>query len=166
VFGKALELAAGSSGAAEGGTILNAFDKALLVAGLGNINLVKISSILPPGIRVAPLPRIRPGSLVPTAYAAMSNDVLGTMVAVGVGWALPENRERAGVIMEVHEGDSARNVEHLLERMLVEAFRARGEERIQSLQIFTAEHRVERIGCAVAAVTLLSTDDIYDDTHD
>jgi arginine decarboxylase len=102
VFGKALKLAAGSSGAAEGGTILNAFDKALLVAGLGNINLVKISSILPPGIRVAPLPQIRPGSLVPTAYAAMSNDVPGTIIAVGVGWALPENREKAGVIMEVH----------------------------------------------------------------
>jgi hypothetical protein len=49
-------------------------------------------------------------------------------------------------------------VEQLLERMLVEAFRARGEERIQSLQFFTAEHQVERIGCAVAAVTLLSAE--------
>lgn len=159
MFGKTLRLAAGSSGAAEGGTVLNAFDKALLAAGLGNINLVKISSILPPGIHVAPLPRIRPGALVPTAYAAMSNDVPGTTIAVGVGLALPEDREKAGVIMEVHEGACSRNVE----RMLVEAFRARGEERIQSLQIFTAEHRVERIGSALAAVTLLSAEDIYDD---
>jgi hypothetical protein len=53
----------------------------------------------------------------------MSNDVPGTIIAVGVGSALPENREKTGVIMEVHGGDSARKVEQRLERMLVEAFK-------------------------------------------
>src|SRR5206468_7432297 len=42
--------AAGTAGNAEGSTPLNAFDNALLAAGIGNINLVRISSILPPGV--------------------------------------------------------------------------------------------------------------------
>ena len=37
------------SGASEGYTPLNAFDGALLAAGVGNTNLVKMSSIVPPG---------------------------------------------------------------------------------------------------------------------
>ena len=36
------------SAAAEAGYALTAFDAALLKAGIGNVNLVKISSILPP----------------------------------------------------------------------------------------------------------------------
>ncbi|NMB16013.1 MAG: pyruvoyl-dependent arginine decarboxylase, partial [Firmicutes bacterium] len=37
------------AGGSEGPTGLNAFDNALLAAGLGNLNLVRVSSILPPG---------------------------------------------------------------------------------------------------------------------
>ena len=43
-------------GAAEGGSLLNAFDNALLVAGIGNVNLVKVSSIVPPGVEIEPIP--------------------------------------------------------------------------------------------------------------
>ena len=37
------------SGSSEGFTLLNAFDGALLASGVGDTNLVKMSSILPPG---------------------------------------------------------------------------------------------------------------------
>lgn len=37
-------------GSGEGATRLNAFDAALLDAGVGNTNLIKLSSILPPGL--------------------------------------------------------------------------------------------------------------------
>jgi arginine decarboxylase len=36
-------------GSGEGATPLNSFDAALLDAGIGNLNLVRVSSILPPG---------------------------------------------------------------------------------------------------------------------
>src|SRR5262249_30689843 len=65
----AVTMAAGTAGNAEGGTPLNAFDNALLAAGIGNINLVRISSIVPPGVELLPLPRIKPGAIVPTAFA-------------------------------------------------------------------------------------------------
>ena len=36
------------AGNGEGGTPLNAFDAALIEAGIGNLNLLRVSSILPP----------------------------------------------------------------------------------------------------------------------
>ena len=73
--------AATTSGSAEGETSLNAFDNALLAAGIGNINLVKVSSILPPEAEVVDLPRLRPGAIVPTAFAAMTSEVPGAVAA-------------------------------------------------------------------------------------
>jgi len=43
------------TGSSEGYTPLNAFDGALLAAGIGNTNLVKMSSIVPPGTREVPI---------------------------------------------------------------------------------------------------------------
>src|SRR5262249_17098555 len=60
---KPVTKAATTSGSAEGTTELNAFDNALLAAGIGNINLVKVSSILPPNTEIVDLPRRRPPRL-------------------------------------------------------------------------------------------------------
>ena len=158
---KSVTLAAGTAAAAEGGTLLNAFDNALLAAGIGNINLVKISSIVPPAICIVPLPRIKPGALVPTAYAAISSDVPGETIAAAVGWGLPEDPEAAGVIMEVHDKITAKDAERMLESMLDEAFHVRGCQ-LRERKILAVEHRVEHAGCAVAAVVLLSPDDLLD----
>ncbi|HET7875676.1 MAG TPA: arginine decarboxylase, pyruvoyl-dependent [Methylomirabilota bacterium] len=156
---KPVTKAAGTSGSAEGPTPLNAFDNALLAAGIGNINLVKISSILPPGIDLVPLPRIRLGACIPTAYAAMTSEVPGEVVAAAVGWARPEDPTKNGVIMEFHDKATREEAERMIVQMLEEAFRVRGE-RIRDMKVFGVEHRVERTGCALAAVTLLGDDDI------
>jgi arginine decarboxylase len=150
---------AATAGHAEGATPLNAFDNALLAAGIGNINLVKISSIVPPDVDIVGLPRIKPGALIPTAYACEVSRVPGELISAAVGYALPEDRTRAGVIMEYHAKGSRAEAERGIRQMLEEAFRVRGEA-IREWKVFAAEHRVERIGCAVAAVTLLSEEDI------
>jgi arginine decarboxylase len=150
---------AATCGAAEGSTLLNAFDNALLAAGIGNINLVRVSSIVPPAVDVVPLPGIRPGAIVPTAYAAMTSEVPGEVIAAAVGWALPENPAKAGVIMEFHDKASRDEAERMVVQMLQEAFRVR-KEGIRELKVVAAEHRVERTGCALAAVTLLADDDL------
>ena len=49
-----------TSGRAEGPTKLNAFDNALLNAKIGDINLIKVSSILPSGTEVIPVPKFPP----------------------------------------------------------------------------------------------------------
>jgi arginine decarboxylase len=150
---------AATSGSAEGSTPLNAFDNALLAAGIGNINLVKVSSILPPAVDIVALPGLQPGAIVPTAYAAMTSEVPGEVVAAAVGWALPTDPSRNGVIMEFHDKATREEAERAIVQMLEEAFRIRGWT-IRSMQVESVEHRVERTGCALAAVTLLSDDDL------
>lgn len=151
--------AAGTAGNAEGSTPLNAFDNALLAAGIGNVNLVRISSILPPGVDIVPLPRIKLGAIVPTAYAAQTSEVPGEVIAAAVGWARAEDPSRNGVIMEFHDKATREEAERMIVQMLEEAFRVRGQ-RIRDMRVFAVEHRVERTGCALAAVTLLAHDDL------
>jgi arginine decarboxylase len=159
VIWKKVSKMAATSGAAEGGTALNAFDNALLAAGIGNVNLIKVSSIVPPEVDIVPLPQIRPGALVPTAYAAMTSETPGETIAAAVGYALPEDRTKAGVIMEYHDRADRRQAEEAVRAMLDEAFLVRGE-RIRDLRVVAVEHRVMRIGCALAAVALFSEDDL------
>src|SRR5262245_41919286 len=151
--------AAGTAGSAEGGTTLNAFDNALLAAGIGNINLVRISSILPPGVELGPLPRLKLGAIIPTAYAVQTSEVPGEVIAAAVGWARPVDPDKNGVIMEFHDKATREEAERAIVEMLEEAFRVRGEP-IRDMQVFAAEHRVERTGCAVAAVALLAPGDL------
>ena len=150
---------AATTGNAEGSTPLNAFDNALLAAGIGNINLVKVSSIFPPAAEVVSLPRIKPGAIVPSAYAAITSEVPGEVVAAAVGWALPDDPVKNGIIMEFHDKATREEAERMIVQMLQEAFRTRGW-RIAQMKVAAVEHRVERTGCALAAVTLLSDDDL------
>ena len=93
---KQVTMAAATAGHAEGGTTLNAFDNALLAAGIGNINLVRVSSILPPEVPVLDLPKIKPGAIVPTAYAAMTSETPGETIAAAVGYAVPDDPAKNG----------------------------------------------------------------------
>ena len=156
---KTVTMAAATVGHAEGGTPLNAFDNALLAAGIGNVNLVKISSIIPPDVAIVDLPKIKPGALIPTAYAVMSSDVPGQTVAAAVGYALPDDPAKPGVIMEFHDIARRRDAERAIRAMLEEAFTVRGEP-IRELKVFAVEHTVERVGCALAAVVLLAEQDL------
>ena len=156
---KRITMAAATAGHAEGGTPLNAFDNALLAAGIGNINLIKVSSILPPEVPVIELPKIKPGAIVPTAYAAMTSETPGETVAAAVGYAVPDDPAKNGVIMEFHGHADRQQAEDAIRAMLDEAFRVRGEP-IRELKVFAVEHTVERIGCALAAITLLAEEDL------
>lgn len=154
-----ITMAAATAACAEGGTTLNAFDNALLAAGIGNINLIKVSSILPPDVPVIDLPKIKPGALVPTAYAAMTSETAGETVAAAVGYAVPDDPAKNGVIMEFHGVASRAEAERQIHLMLEEAFRIRGEV-IRERAVFAVEHTVERVGCALAAITLLADEDL------
>ena len=156
---KKVTMAAATAGRAEGGTTLNAFDNALLAAGIGNINLIKVSSILPPDVPVIELPKIKPGALIPTAYAAITSETPGERIAAAVGYAVPDDPAKNGVIMEFHGHGSRDEAERAIRGMLDEAFRVRGES-MKEMKVFAVEHTVERIGCALAAITLLAEEDL------
>jgi len=137
-------------GAAEGESELTAFDNALRQAGIGDLNLIRVSSIVPPGARLAPMPRIPRGSLTPAAYAKAVSSCPGQRIAACVGAGItPEG----GVLMEASGACSAAELEERVRRMVDEAMRARGFEQYE-VHLASAEHVVERIGSAVAAAVL------------
>ncbi|WP_334110120.1 pyruvoyl-dependent arginine decarboxylase [Thermodesulfitimonas autotrophica] len=140
-----------TAAAAEGATKLNAFDNALLAARIGNINLIRVSSILPPGTEYAPDLVFPPGSLVPTAYGYIISDVPGELIAAAVGVGV--SRESFGVIMEFSGKCTEAEARAKIEGMIREAFDRRKMEIIE-MKIAAVEHRVAHIGCALAAVPL------------
>lgn len=138
---------------AEGEHELTAFDAALLKAGIGDVNLVRLSSILPPGCREAKDGIVFPyGAFVPTAYGACCSEQQGELIAAAIGVGLAA--DGSGVIME-HAGNcSAAEARHKVEQMLQEAFANRSKE-LKELKVKTVEHRVGEKPAAVFAATAL-----------
>ena len=140
-----------SAGAAEGDTELNAFDNALLEAQVGNLNLVRVSSVLPQDATLlAEPPAITPGSLVPTVYSVHVSAQPGDTVAAAVGIGIADGSH--GMIYESHGGSRVR-AEAEVRQMIDEGFARRGLK-LKEVVVHSAEHKVENIGCAVAAVVL------------
>src|SRR4029453_3549905 len=100
MFWKQVTKAAMTAGTAEGGPPLNAFAKPPPPPATAKRNLIKVSRIGPGGVEIVGVPRIKPGALVPTAYAAITSATPGQIIAAAVGYALPVDRTKAGVIME------------------------------------------------------------------
>lgn len=136
---------------AEGESRLNAFDNALLAGRIGNVNLIRVSSILPPGAVYDPRLELPPGALVPTAYGSIISETPGELIAAAVGVGLSENT--FGVIMEFSGKCSREEAYENIDRMLEEAFKRRGMKLVEK-KIAACEHRVVRIGCCLAAVPL------------
>lgn len=141
------------AGYAEGSTPLNAFDHALIKAGIGNTNLVRMSSILPPGAaRIAPV--VLPyGALIPAAYADETSDIVGTELAAAVACGVPDDPALPGVIMEHHLHGSEKLCREQVRQKVEEAFATRGYK-LASVELASAAGVVQRVGSAVAAVVL------------
>ncbi|MFZ5945541.1 MAG: pyruvoyl-dependent arginine decarboxylase [Bacillota bacterium] len=140
-----------TSGSAEGDTELTAFDGALLQAGIGNINLLKVSSILPPKAEFAPGLELPFGALVPTAYGTIVSEEPGEVISAAV--AVGISKDSFGIIMELSDKCTKTEAEEKIERMVKEAFAMRKMELVE-IKISAVEHKVEKIGCCVAAAPL------------
>ncbi|GIW09471.1 MAG: pyruvoyl-dependent arginine decarboxylase [Dehalococcoidia bacterium] len=142
-----------TAGAAEGGSELNAFDNALLAAGVGNLNLIRVSSILPRGARrMEGRPEhLVEGTLTPAVYSVAESSTPGQLIAscVGVG----RSADQYGVIFEHAGAMTAGEAEAIVRRQIEEAFARRGLA-LHELVLKSCEHCVERYGCTVAAVML------------
>ena len=141
------------SGASDGYTLLNAFDGALLQAGIGNTNIVKMSSIVPPHCkRITPI--VLPlGALVPTAYASITSDMQGEIISAGVAVALPEDVDKNGLIMEYSAKGGRSKIEEIVRNMAMEGMKLRGWK-IKDLNSIAIEYKVKKIGAVLAAVVL------------
>ncbi len=142
-----------SVGSSEGFLPLNAFDGALIDAGVGNTNLVKMSSIIPPGAEQVEPFALPFGSLVPIAYASKTSQIPGEVISAAVACALPEDNTMPGVIMEYSASGHCKDAEAIVRKMAEEALKMRKLE-IRDIISISIDHTVKRTGCAFACVVL------------
>ena len=121
-----------SHGYGSGKQKITSFDSALLDAGVGNYNLVRLSSILPLKSTATNKIGLPYGSLLPIAYAVESTDVpdrvISAAVAIGFPANCPEDDERCAVIMEYEGECSKEKAIETVTAMVCEGFKERGWE--------------------------------------
>lgn len=142
-------------GAAEGHTRLNAFDKALLAAGVGDTNLMRMSSILPPAaeensINDIILPK---GGLIPLAYATIDGTTPGRLISAAIAVGIPEDDREPGVIMEFEDHAQLSTVEDIVRQMVIDGFEYRNRK-LKEIKSVGIEHKIERCGAVFAAAVL------------
>ncbi len=142
------------AGHGEGGSEINAFDRALKDAGVADLNFLRVTSILPPGARIIELPSYPPGILMPAVYARIASATPGERISAAIGVGI--SRESHGVIMEHTGRTSGAEGARAVRRMVEEGFQIRGL-RLDEVVVAVAEHTVERAGCAVAVALFWPT---------
>lgn len=117
-----------TSAVGTGPTTLAAFDDALIRCGVGNFNLLRLSSVIPPATEVLPsaAPLDAMGGWGDRLYVVMAEqrvDRIGREAWAGIGWIQHEETGR-GLFVE-HEAISERQVRDDIERSLAALAAAR-----------------------------------------
>ncbi len=141
------------AGIGEGYTALNSFDAALLNAGIGNTNLVKMSSIVPPACKEVEPFALPYGALVPVAYASITTDLSEEVISAAVAVAIPDDDSKPGLIMEYSSRGRKEDIENIVRNMAKKGMEMRGEK-IKEIKSISIQHRVKKTGTAFAAVVL------------
>ena len=143
------------SGSSEGPTELNAFDNALYEAEIGDVNLIKVSSMLEANTKVEKLPKLKAGSMVNCVLSSLISDKKGdeliACVAVAIG-------EELGCVVEAN--GTNQNPEDIKNEAIemVKYMMDKRNVRIKELIVEEAHHTVKEIGSAIAAVIYITED--------
>ena len=143
------------SGKDEGPTKLNAFDNALSNAGIGDVNLIKVSSMLSGNAEICDLPKLKPGAMVNCVLSSITSDNPGDIITVVVAVAIGEelgcvvetsgtNKDSNDLVKEAEE-----MVKYMMERRKVE---------IKKLIVEYSTTEVKNIASCVASVVYLNED--------
>jgi arginine decarboxylase len=150
-----------TSGVGWGETSLTAFDKALLDAGIGDLNLIRVTSIVPPGAKVTELKQtdvplfLKAGMLAPTVYSSITSETADKVISSALAIGVPRDRERCGVIFEATRADTAENVRQIALNMVEEALKERGLEADNIFAVSAETTVTEGVGCALCAALML-----------
>jgi arginine decarboxylase len=148
-----------TAGTGVGGSSLNAFDNALRNAGIADFNLIKVSSIVPPGVpvcrlRVGTQPVRGEGLMVPTIYADMESVEIDAEVAVAVGAGIPTvDDSAAGIVFVSYCAGRRKDAEHAVEEMVREGMEEK-RAGLHEIAVASAHAVVERPWTAVVAAAL------------
>ena len=101
---------------------LQSFELALRKAGIEQCNLVRVSSILPPGCAIIPSSRgmaeLHPGQITFVVLAEAATDEPSRMVGAGIGLAQPAEGHQYGYISEHHGfGMTEKRISDMVEDM-------------------------------------------------
>lgn len=85
---------------------LASFEAALRDAGIAPFNLVRVSSILPPGAKILSrtkgLQYLSPGEIIYAVVAESSTDEPHRLIATAIGVAVPKDKNQYGYLSEYH----------------------------------------------------------------
>lgn len=85
---------------------LQSFEEALRKAGIAQVNLVEVSSIMPPNAKIIPrsngVKELNPGQIVFTVLARNQTDEPNRLVSASVGLATPADKNKYGYLSEHH----------------------------------------------------------------
>ncbi|HKJ46034.1 MAG TPA: arginine decarboxylase, pyruvoyl-dependent [Balneolales bacterium] len=140
-------------GAAEGTMPLNAFDNALLNAGVGDTNLMRMSSIVPPNCKQVREVSLPGGSLIPIAYASYESKISGEVISAAIAVGIPEDPALPGVIMEYEDATTLDVVEDKVRQMVIDAFDYR-KRKLKEVKSVGIEHIVKKCGAVFAGAVL------------
>ena len=141
------------SGKDEGPTRLNAFDNALTDAGIGDVNLIKVSSMLAGNADVQKLPKLKAGAMVNCVLSEITSDNPGdeisAIIAVAIG-------EELGCVVETTGINKPKDeLINKAEMMVNYMMEKRGVE-IKELIVESSTTTVENIASVVASVVYLN----------
>lgn len=140
------------SGKDEGPSKLNAFDNALTNAGIGDVNLIKVSSMLAGNAEINKLPKLKAGAMVNCVLSEITSDNPGdeitAVVAVAIG-------EELGCVVETTGVNE--NPNDLIEKakMMVNYMMEKRGVEIKDLIIESSTTTVRKIASVVASVVYL-----------
>ncbi len=141
------------TGKDEGPTKLNAFDNALTDAGIGDVNLIKVSSMLAGNVEVNELPKLKAGAMVNCVLSEITSDNPGdeitAVIAVAIG-------EKLGCVVETTgiNKDSNDLIEEA--KMMVEYMMQKRGVEITDLIVEYSTATVSQIASVVASVVYLN----------
>jgi arginine decarboxylase len=133
---------------------LNAFDLALLQAGIGDCNLVSVSSVLPIGIRQVdrvPIPR---GAITHAVLARYSGGE-GEVISAGIAYGFRTDGQ-GGYVAEAHLHGTQKSLKEFLRWRMQEIAHFRGVE-LRRIQYRTEELSIpmDHYGVCVASCVFL-----------
>ena len=143
------------SGNDEGPTKLNAFDNALTQAGIVDVNLIKVSSMLAGNAKIEKLPKLKAGAMVNCVLSEVTSDNPGdeitAVIALAIGEKLGCVVETSGINKDNDEliKEAEEMVRYMMEKRNVE---------IKEMLVEYSTTKVKNIASVVSSVVYLNDD--------
>lgn len=133
---------------------LNAFDLALKKAGIGQCNLVPVSSILPPKCKHRKWRKIPAGSITHAVIARMDGGE-GTTIGAGIAWAW-ESERKYGLVAEAHGYMDTRALKETLQWKIKEMAKIRGIKMARiSYRMEVLRVPMDSYGCVISTLVYM-----------